>query len=110
MEFKDGSFSKALDAAKAGVKVRRSSWGRDDPRYVFLQEGAALDGVDETGEVIPVIVSDNLVIRLQDGKTFEPYLPTSGDLLAEDWESTSIPGINWEAWDDWPSEGDIKPF
>jgi hypothetical protein len=110
MESKGANFSTALEGLKKGEKVKRMSWGLDDPRYVFLQEGAALDGVDETGEVIPVVVSDNLVIRLQDGKTFEPYIPTTSDLLADDWVGTTAPGVNWDAWDDWPNEGEIKPF
>jgi hypothetical protein len=81
---KHGNFGEALQAAKACCKVRRKSW--KDGQYVFLQRGGTIDGVNDDGSVSPVVFTDNLMVRLEDCQTFEPYQPTQGDLMAEDWE------------------------
>ncbi len=95
MDLKNGSFSLALEKVKDGFEIKRESWLKDE-RYVFLQKGATLEALNKLGEIVPVIISDNLVIRSADGNTFEPYIPSTGDLLAEDWTMTQLPTLELE--------------
>ncbi len=105
-KFKDGSIGQAIEAVREGAKVRRSGWGDGSLRYVFLQRGAQLEAIADDGEVMPVRLADHLMMRLADGVTFEPYAPTSSDLLASDWESTTMVGIDWDAWDEFGQMGE----
>ncbi len=95
MDLKNCSFSLALEYVKDGFEIRRENWLKDE-RYVFLQKGATLEALNKLNETVPVIISDNLVIRSEDGNTFEPYIPSTGDLLAEDWIMTQLPTIALE--------------
>lgn len=106
MKMRGGTFGQAVEAAKTGSRVRRSGWGDGDLRYVFLQRGAQLEAIADDGEVRPVNLADNLMLRMGDGVTFEPYMPTASDLLANDWESTTMVGIDWDAWDEFGQMGE----
>ena len=85
-----GNFEEALQAAKQGCKVARRIW---DKAYVFLQRGAKAEGINEDGSIGPVIFADHLMRRMEDGETFEPYQPTSDDLLCDDWEMVELGAI-----------------
>ena len=45
----------------------------------FYRRAQTLEALNKLGETVPVIISDNLVIRSVDGNTFEPYIPSTGE-------------------------------
>jgi hypothetical protein len=82
-------FGEALEAAKAGKQVHRNGW-KEQGVFVFLVSGSKFDvnrppllGVFPAGTAVEYRA--HLDIRSEDG-TIGPWLPSHGDLLAEDWQ------------------------
>lgn len=78
-------FGQALEALKAGKKVKRKVWGG----YWFIQKMTAY----RTYEVIEGFLdakidfeTEMIVAKLKDNGGYAPAQPYQADLLAEDWE------------------------
>ncbi len=83
------TFGAALDAIKAGKQVHRQGW-KEKGIIVFLVPGSKFEvnrppllGVFPEGTAVKY--RDHLDIMAEDG-TIGPWLPSHGDLLAEDWQ------------------------
>lgn len=82
-------FGKALDVLREGDQVTRASWAPMDPFGVqpIIQLTPLTEIPDEQGGVrvmLPMLAS---LRRGVDDVYIEPWAPTHGDLLAEDWET-----------------------
>lgn len=82
------TFSLALDALKDGRQVRRRGWNGPD-QFVYLlpadkvQSGMGYGFGEYIGE--PAF-SPTMILRNQQNRLVLGWVPSSGDLFAEDWE------------------------
>ena len=74
-----GSFSWALMRLKEGEAVARRGWNGKD-LYVVLTGGAEF----KNDKVEPFLVINNK------GGTFNTWVPSNSDLLADDWEIVEV--------------------
>jgi hypothetical protein len=85
-------FSDALDDCKNGAKITRVGWNGPG-QYVVLQKGYP-DGIainvntaEATGIPQGTVCSFAPYLMLRNAQgVFVPWVPSTGDLLAEDWE------------------------
>lgn len=76
------NFGQALEALKAGKKVKRAIWGG----YWFIKKTIPVeiipgDSMDSVGCMNVLIVA-----KLKDNAGYAPATPYQADILAEDWE------------------------
>lgn len=92
-------FGEAIEAARAGKKITREGWNGKGMYVVYrtgYPEGIACNkntadalGVEEGTKVI---IRPYLQMRCADG-TFQMWLASQSDILAEDWKTVDKAGI-----------------
>lgn len=71
------TFEEVLPGLKAGKKaVRTQGWG-DSEEYIFVVSGDTLNGE---------LINPYLMIRTKEQPALSQFMPTSCDVLADDWE------------------------
>ena len=87
------NFSEALVQIKEGKRLMRSGWNGKG-MFVFLVNGSNFTVNREPllsilGEGVEVTYSPHIDILNPDGK-ISTWVPSIGDIMAEDWEITAI--------------------
>ena len=71
------SFGLAIEAMKKGSRVARTGWNGKEGTFAFLVQ---LDE-DDT-----FIINARIDMKAADGSMVEGWLPSKGDMLADDWQ------------------------
>jgi hypothetical protein len=76
------SFGQAIEALKAGLKVKRAAWGG----YWFIED-VAFNGGEEQEDVYGANYGVVMILaKLKDNAGYAPAQPYQADILANDWE------------------------
>lgn len=70
------TFEEVLPHLKAGKKAVRENWGGCE-EYIFVVKGHTLNGE---------LINPYLMIKTTEQPTLSQFMPTSCDVLAQDWK------------------------